>query len=70
MIEKSEIKVDIIEDRKLKTLYDYGKNCGKREDVELIQVYIKDQLTYHHDRKIVVRAFLYIASYDPLVVYF
>lgn len=70
VIEKSEVKVDIIEDRKLKTLYDNGKSCGKRDDVELIQVYIKDQLTFHHDRKIKVRAFLYIASYEPLVVYF
>lgn len=70
VIDKSENKVDVLEDRKLRTLYDNGKNCGKRKENEIIQVYIKDQITYSHERKLKYRAFLYVASYDPLVVYF
>ena len=70
IIDKSEQKVDVVVDRKLKSLYLNGKRCGKRKELEVIQEYKWDQLTYEFERKVRYRAFLYVSSFSPLVVHF
>lgn len=70
VIDKAEAKIDVFEDRKLRSLYQNGENCGIRKEVEVVQRYIHRQLTYEFERKFKYRAFILVSSFDPLVIYF
>lgn len=70
IIEGSDNVVDALEDRKLRILYNNGKNCGSRTEKEVIQVNIRKKLRLPSGTSFIYRVFLYVASYDPFVAYF
>lgn len=70
IVESYETKIDAFEDRKLRSIYMNGALCGKRKELELAQINIRDVLKLPSGARFKYRAFLYIANFDPLVAFF
>lgn len=70
IVEEYDHVIDALEDRKLRILYNNGKACGVRKEKEIVQRNIRNKISLPSGTSFVYRAFVYVASYDPLVVYF
>jgi hypothetical protein len=63
--------LDPQEEKKLKRTYGkYGENCGKAKKSMLAQTYLANPLLVNGDKKIDFRAYLLVASVNPLIAYY
>lgn len=69
---KKETKLTYFEDHNLNSLYKRGQMCGKkmRRTRDVIQKYIQDQYLVDDKYRFRIRAYLFVASADPLVAFY
>lgn len=72
ILSKKEIKLSFFEDHNLNSIYKRGQLCGKRlrKSRDIIQKYIGSQTLFENKYKFRMRAYLFVASFDPLVAYY
>jgi hypothetical protein len=72
VLSKKEVKLDFFEHHNLNSVYRKGDLCGKRNKKarDVIQKYITDQVLLEDGQRFKIRAYLYVASFDPLVAYY
>ena len=72
MASKKETKLTYFEDHNLNSLYKRGQMCGKkmRRSRDVIQKYIQDQYLIDDKYRFRIRAYLFVATADPLVAFY
>ena len=72
IINKKETKLTYFEDHNLNSLYKRGQMCGNkgRRTRDIIQKYISNQHMIDKKYRFRSRAYLFVASVDPLVAFY
>lgn len=61
---------DDVEEQKLRRRYLNGSICGTIQETRLVQKYIQNPLLLDQQNKFDIRAYMLVASVNPLIVYY